>query len=215
MQGALTYTPYFWASYVSRLEPVQAETQGMEGIHILLLSHKLALKTKNKNISTHKLSCYWLVLTIQSYSNLMSVIRSTLQVHIAWSKFHYSHAYCICSRHNFKVFIVIIKCTKIYCCLINRKIKMYLIYRIIKKLLLFVFLRYIHNYNSSNEHLIRSTIFSNKLTCALNWIFQFTILSGKNHAKFCKKENFFVYIKMMAVQLCGFVTVMHKIHILQ
>jgi hypothetical protein len=49
MQGALTYTPYFWASYVSRLEPVQAETQGMEGIHISLLSHKLALKTKNKN----------------------------------------------------------------------------------------------------------------------------------------------------------------------
>jgi hypothetical protein len=68
---------------------------------------------------------------------------------------------------------------------------MYVIYSIIKKLLLFVFLHYIHNYNSSNERPILSTIFSNKLTCALNWMFQFTLLSETNHAKFFKKKYFF------------------------
>lgn len=60
MQWALAYNPYFWASYVSRLVAVRAEMQGMVGTHILLLCHKLALKTKNKRIS--KLLCYWFVL---------------------------------------------------------------------------------------------------------------------------------------------------------
>lgn len=49
----------------------------------------------------------------------------------------------------------------------------------------------IHNYSSNNEHPIPSTILSNKLICALSWMFQFTILSETNHAKFWKTEKVF------------------------